>query len=84
MLVASHNPAEYATVWTRDLAPSARAAAIEAWTAALITEGARVIHTGIVALARPPAIPGRRSFVAIDRVGSATGWRDIETVFRLA
>jgi SAM-dependent methyltransferase len=83
--VASHSPAEYARIWTRDLPPSARAAAIEAWTAALIAEGARVIHTGVVALARRRMSGRPPRFTAIDRAGApTTSWRELEAPFQQA
>jgi SAM-dependent methyltransferase len=82
--VASHSPVEYARIWTRDLASWARPAAIEAWTATLIAEGARVIHTGVVALARRRTIGGPGRFATIDRPGDATAWREIEALFEQA
>jgi len=51
--VSSVGPADYAALWTRDLPQQDRAAAIREWTAALESEGARRITTGIVALGRP-------------------------------
>ena len=51
--VASVAPAAYAMHWTRDLPDGARATAVDEWTAALESEGARRITTGLIALMKP-------------------------------
>jgi SAM-dependent methyltransferase len=50
--VATVAPAEYAAIWTRDIAPAEREAATAAWAATLDGEGIRLIHVGVVALSR--------------------------------
>jgi methylase of polypeptide subunit release factors len=55
--ITSADPAAYAALWTRDLAPADQPAAAAAWSAALRAEGVRRIHTGVIAIGRPA---GRR------------------------
>lgn len=77
--VASHDPATYAAVWTRDLPSPAREAAARAWAESLLDEGIGRIHTGVVAIARLPEARGRPAFSAADRV-DGWGWPILEAM----
>ena len=74
---AAVDPATYAAIWTRDLPSARRAAAGGAWTAALMAEGVRRIHVGVIALARSAAGARPGLLAAIEQPREAH-WQVVE------